>query len=71
MSYRKGEGTPAKKRRRLPHKIVIEREQPFRAIDEAELEAECRRLTNGAKFYHHMERFGDVYWHVVDRKSVV
>lgn len=65
MSYRKGEDTPAKKRRRLPHKVIIEREEPFCAADETELEAECRRITNGAEFYHCMERFGDVYWHVV------
>lgn len=65
MSYRKGEDTPAKKRRRLPFKVIIEREEPFLAADDAELEAECRRITNGAEFYHHMERFGDVYWHVV------
>jgi hypothetical protein len=65
MSYRKSEDTPAKKRRRLPHKVIIERRQPFRAADEAEVEAECLRITNGAEFYHHMERFGDVYWHVV------
>ena len=65
MSYRKGEDTPAKKRRRLPHKVIIERTQPFRAADKAELEAECRRITNGAEFHHAMERFGDVYWHVV------
>jgi hypothetical protein len=65
MSYRKGEDTPARKRRRLPHKVVIERTDPFRTADMAELEAECRCITNGAEFYHHLERFGDVYWHVV------
>ena len=32
MSYRKGEDTPAKKRRRLTFRVVIEeREEPFRA----------------------------------------
>lgn len=65
MSYRKGEDTPAKKRRRLPFTVVIEREEPFRDVDQKELEAECRRVTNGAEFYHCMARFGDAYWHVV------
>lgn len=65
MSYRKGEDTYAKRRRRLPCKVIIEREKPFRSFDTDELEAECRRITNGAEFLHTMERFGDVYWHVV------
>ena len=44
MWYRKGEDTPAKKRRRLPLKVVIEgREAPSRAADRDELGAECRR----------------------------
>jgi hypothetical protein len=48
MSYAKGENTPARKRRRLPFRVVIEeREEPFLAADRAELEAECRRITNG------------------------
>ena len=65
MSRRKGEDTPARKRRRLPFKVIIEREEPFLEADRNELEAECRRITNGAEFYHCMSRFGDKYWHVV------
>jgi hypothetical protein len=57
--------TPAKKRRRLPYKVVIERTEAFCSNDEEELHAECRRITNGAEFYHAMERFDDAYWHVV------
>ena len=65
MSYRKGEDTPAKKRRRLPFQVIIEREAPFFEADRKELEAECLRITNGAEFYHCMSRFDDRYWHVV------
>ena len=32
MSYRKGEDTPAKKRRRLPHKVIIERSGPNHTV---------------------------------------
>jgi len=66
MSYAKGENTPARKRRRLPFRMVIEeREEPFLAADRAELEAECRRITNGGEFLYSMERNGDRYEHVV------
>ena len=66
MSYRKGEDTPAKKRRRLGLRVVIEdREEPFRAADRDELEAECRRITNGPEFFYNMERNGGRYEHVV------
>jgi hypothetical protein len=41
MSRRKGEDTPAKKRRRLPHVAVVEREDPFLRADSEQLEAEC------------------------------
>lgn len=66
MSYRKGEDTPAKKRRRLTFRVVIEdREEPFLAADRDELEAVCRRITNGAEFLYNMERNVDRYEHVV------
>jgi hypothetical protein len=66
VSYRKGEDTPAKKRRRLTYRVVIEdREEPFCRADRAELEAECRRITNGAEFFSNMERNGGRYEHVV------
>jgi hypothetical protein len=66
MSYAKGENTPARKRRRLPFRVVIEeREEPFLAADRAELEAECRRITNGEEFLYSMKRSGDCYEHVV------
>jgi hypothetical protein len=64
MSYRKGEDTPARKRRRLPYKVVIEREAPFRDVDSKEV-AECRRVTHGEECHHAMERVGRVYWHVM------
>jgi hypothetical protein len=70
MSYRKGEDTPAKKRRRLTFRVVIEdREEPLRAADRDELEAECRRITNGAELFYNMERNGDRYEHVVRSAS--
>jgi hypothetical protein len=31
--------------------VIEEREEPFRSADRAELEAECRRITNGAEFH--------------------
>jgi hypothetical protein len=66
VSYRKGEDTPAKKRRRLTFRVVIEdRTEPFRAADRAELEATCQRITNGAEFFYNMERNGSRYDHVV------
>jgi len=66
MSYRKSGVTPAKKRRRLPFKAVVEeREEPFLAADLGELEAECRRITNGAEFFYSMERNSDRYAHIV------
>jgi hypothetical protein len=51
--------------KRLPFKAVIEREKAFRSEDRAEIAAEATRLTNGADFYHVMERRGDRYHHVV------
>lgn len=65
MSYRKGEDTQAKRRRRLPIAVVIERDDGFRSVDIAELEAECRRITNSADFLYSRDRFGNHYWHVI------
>lgn len=64
MSRRKGEDTPAKKRRRLPFIVVIEREEPFLDVDQREIDAACLRITNGAEYYHGMSRFDQKYWHV-------
>jgi hypothetical protein len=44
---------------------VIEREQVFRTVERAEIEAEAVHLTNGAEFHHGMERRGDRRIHVV------
>lgn len=64
MSRRKGEDTPARKRRRLPFVVVIEREDPFLDADQREIDAACLRITNGAEYYHGMSRFDLKYWHV-------
>jgi hypothetical protein len=52
-------------KRRLPFKAFIEREEPFRGVDQDELAAACRRITNGAEWYHGRERVGDLDIHVV------
>jgi hypothetical protein len=55
-------------RRRLPFVAVIEREEPFCKVDREEIEAECRRITNGENykdFYHTMARIDGVHWHTV------
>lgn len=65
MGRRKGEDTPAKKRRRMPHVAVIEREEPFLRSDSEALEAECQRVTNGREYFRCQRRDGDRYVHVV------
>ncbi len=67
LSRRKGEDTPAKKRRRLPYVAVIERSDPFRSDDQKLLEEQCFRITNGQEFYHgrRWERSLDRDVHVV------
>ena len=65
MNRRKGEDTAAKKRRRLPFRVVLEREEPFCLADDREIEAECRRITNGAEYWRGMQRIDGVYRHVV------
>ncbi len=59
MSYRKGEDTPAKKRRRMPHVAVIDRDDVMRTADRDELEQVCQRLTNGNEFYIGQRRQDD------------
>lgn len=54
----------ADRKRRLKFTVVIQREDPFCAVDRNEIEAECRRITNGAEFYLTMSQFGKYYWHV-------
>lgn len=51
MSRRKGEDTPAKKRRRLPHVADLDREETFRSEDWKQLEEQCSRITNGREFF--------------------
>jgi hypothetical protein len=65
VSRRRTANTHAQRKRRLPFKAVIEREEVFRTVDSREIEAEAMRLTNGAEFYHGMERRGDRDVHVV------
>jgi hypothetical protein len=65
MGRRKGEDTPAKKRRRLSHVAVVERSEPFAAADARLLEEECRRITNGQEFYRCMRWQIDRDVHVV------
>jgi len=64
MSRRRGGDTPAKKRRRLPFVVVLEREEPFCEADRCEIDAACLRITNGAEYYHGMSCFDLKYWHV-------
>lgn len=60
----------AEKKRRLPFTVVIDREDPFLDADRKEIEAECRRITNGAdEFYLTMERRERRYVHVAHFKS--
>jgi hypothetical protein len=59
MSHRKGEDSPAKKRRRMPHVAVIDRNDAMRTADREELEQVCRRLTNGNEFYIGQRRQDD------------
>jgi len=65
MGRHRTTNTHAQRKRRLPFKAVIEREEVFRTADSAEIEAEAMRLTNGREFYHGMERRGDRDVHVV------
>lgn len=51
MGKRKGEDTPAKKRRRLPFVADLDRAEPFRSEDWRQLREQCRRITNGQEFY--------------------
>jgi hypothetical protein len=55
----------AERKRRLPFVTVIEREEPFLRVDSDEIEAECRRITNGGEFYLTMARAARGYHHVV------
>jgi hypothetical protein len=64
MSRRRGGDTPARKRRRLPFVVVIEREEPSLDADQREIDAACLRITNGAEYYHGMSRFDLKYLHV-------
>lgn len=65
MGRRKGEDTPAMKRRRLPHAVVVDRSTPWKAADREMIEQHCLRLTNGQEVYHttkwDRERDHDVY----------
>lgn len=65
MSRRRTTNSHAQKKRRLPFRVVIERTEPFRQVDRDEIEADCRRITNGAEFYHCMALFDRAHWHVV------
>ncbi len=51
MGRRKGEDTPAMKRRRMPHAVIVNRDGPFRSADRERIEQHCLRLTNGQEFY--------------------
>ncbi|HLG47777.1 MAG TPA: hypothetical protein VKY24_16160 [Reyranella sp.] len=62
---RRRTNTHAERRRRLPFVVVIDRAEPFCKVDRDEIDAECRRITNGAEFYHTMARFERGYRHVV------
>jgi hypothetical protein len=62
---RRRTNTHAQARRRLPFVAIIDREEPFCRVDSEEIEAECRRITNGAEFLKTMARAGRGYQHVV------
>jgi hypothetical protein len=44
-------GNPfAEQLRRLPHKALLRREDPFRKVDQEEFNAACKRIAQGAEF---------------------
>lgn len=53
----------ALKKKRLLHRAFIKRSDPFRRVDEEELDAACRRIAGNTEFGHwsewHNERDGD------------
>lgn len=51
----------AKRSRRLPHVVDLERDEPFRAEDRDQLLAQCARITNGQEFWFGQDRS----WHYV------
>lgn len=40
----------AEMQRRLPHKALLRREDPFRRVNSEELETACRRIADGAEY---------------------
>ena len=65
MSRRKGEDTPARKRRRLPHVADLGRADPFRREDWRQLEEQCSRITNGQEFHIRQRVQRDQWMYVV------
>jgi hypothetical protein len=44
-------GNPfAEQLRRLPHKVLLRREDPFRKVDQEEFDATCKRIARGAEY---------------------
>jgi hypothetical protein len=44
-------GNPfAEQLRRLPHKALLRREDPFRKVDQEDLDAACKRIARGAEY---------------------
>src|SRR5262245_3270969 len=50
MGRRRGEGSIASKKRRMPYVAKIKRDDPFRPEDEREIEAVCRRIAAAGEF---------------------
>src|SRR5215831_13508834 len=50
MGRRKGEDSIASRKRRMPYVAKIKRDDPFRAEDEREIEAMCRRIAAAGEF---------------------
>ena len=45
--------------KRLPHKALLKREDPFCRADSEELEEMCRRIANGSEHYAYASGRGD------------
>ena len=58
---RRRENPVAQIKKRLPHKALLKREEPFNRADSEELAEMCRRIADGAEYYFHAGSRGDEY----------
>ena len=50
MGRRRGEDSIASKKRRMPYVAKIKRDDPFRPVDEREIEAMCKRIAAAGEY---------------------